>query len=47
MSKKIYNKIEKSFDEYVINQVSKKFPHYREHKYSDQYCLIMFKENTK
>ena len=44
MSKKIYNKIEKSFDKYVINQVNIKFPHYREHKYSDQYCLSMFKE---
>ena len=44
MSKKIYNKIEKSFNKYVINQVNKKFPHYREHKYSDHYCLIMFKE---
>ena len=42
--KKIYNKIEKSFDKYVINQVNIKFPHYREHKYSDQYCLSMFKE---
>jgi hypothetical protein len=37
-------KIKKNFDKYVINHVNKKFPHYREHKYSDRYCLIMFKK---
>ena len=44
MPKKIYNKIEKSFDKYILNQVNKKFPHSRKHKYSDKYCLLMFKE---
>lgn len=44
MSKKIYNKIEKSFNKYVISQVIKKIPHYRQHKYSDIYCLDMFKD---
>ena len=44
MSKRIYNKIENSFNKYVIKQVIKKIPHYRQHKYSDQYCLDMFKD---
>ena len=44
MAKKRYNKIDNSFNKYVINQVNKKFPHQREHKYSDAYCLLMFKE---
>ena len=41
---KIYKNIEKTFDKYIINQVNKKFHHYREHKYTDEYCITMFKE---
>ncbi len=43
MSKRIYNKIEKSFNKYATKQVIKKIPHYRQHKYSDRYCIGMFK----
>jgi hypothetical protein len=44
MPKKIYKKIENSFDKYIIDQVNKKLPHMRKHKYSDEYCLGLFKE---
>ena len=43
MSKKIHNKIEKTFNKCVLDQVSKILPHTRTHKYSDEYCLSMFK----
>lgn len=44
MSKKIYDKIEKTFDRYIINQVKKKLHHYRQHKYDDIYFIGMFKD---
>ena len=43
MVKKINKKIDKLFDKYILDQVNKKFPVYRIHKYSNEYCLKMFK----
>ena len=41
--KKVYNKIEKTFNKYILNIVASTIPHTRKHKYSDEYCLKMFK----
>ena len=43
MSKKIHDKIKKTFDKCILDQVSKILPHTRKHIYSDEYCLSMFK----
>ena len=43
MSKKIRKKIVKSFDSFILDQVNKKIPHKRHHKYNDAYYLEMFK----
>ena len=43
MSKKIHDKIKKTFDKCILDQVSKILPHTRKHLYSDEYCLSMFK----
>ena len=43
MSKKIRKKIVKSFDSFILDQVNKKIPHKRHHKYNNAYYLEMFK----
>ena len=43
MAKKIHKKINKLFDKYILDQINKKIPSYRKHKYSNEYYLKMFK----
>ena len=43
MVKKIHKRIDKLFDKYILDQVNKKLPSYRKHRYSNEYYLKMFK----
>ena len=37
------NNESENYDKYILRRVKIKFPHIRKHKYSDEYCLSLFK----
>ena len=43
MPKKINKSIDRLFTEYILKEVDKTFPIYRKHKYTNEYCIKMFK----